>query len=255
MRIISSFRDYYDCVQREGQDQTCVWARRLAVEPLASWPFPAAIASFYPTDGDVRVRAHVVGFCGKLYPAVAINKVLLEGEDAPTICYTPAEVDDFVERNFKSRQLDSYRSHNRKHYRWYSRSSIGIGQKDVGKFFAAFTVNRPQHRLFVERQAPVFIARHTRGWRKRHRYTFGDIAFHLNSSRREDSDSAEWTTLKSLGFFRIIDTYTAYQEIQMFLSGVFGAPNPHIPVPDDKTMRDIKGFDKMSFKKEPTKKR
>lgn len=39
-------------------------------------------------------------------------------------------------------------------------------------------------------------------------------------------------------------TSLAFQGIHQFISGVMGMANPEVPVPDDVTMRDIKGFDK-----------
>ena len=47
-----------------------------------------------------------------------------------------------------------------------------------------------------------------------------------------------------------MDTYTAYQEIQMLL-GNLAQPNKPIPEIPDKDMVSIKGFDKWSFRKPP----
>jgi hypothetical protein len=59
--------------------------------------------------------------------------------------------------------------------------------------------------------------------------------------------------LKDLEFFRIVDPYTAFQEIAMFLGGL-AVPLKPIPHVDDKTMVEAKGFDKKwSFRKEPQK--
>jgi hypothetical protein len=58
--------------------------------------------------------------------------------------------------------------------------------------------------------------------------------------------------LKDLDFFRIVPTEQAFQEIWQYIGGVLGLNNPHVPVPDDVTMRDIKGFNDWSFKKEPS---
>jgi len=56
--------------------------------------------------------------------------------------------------------------------------------------------------------------------------------------------------LKGLDFFKVIDTYTAFQELQMFLGGM-ARPNKPIPQVPDKDMVSIKGFDKWSFRKPP----
>jgi hypothetical protein len=54
---------------------------------------------------------------------------------------------------------------------------------------------------------------------------------------------------------RIFSSITAFQEIHMYLGGVLGFGTPHVPVPDNRTMRDIKGFDNWSFKKRPSEKK
>jgi hypothetical protein len=59
-------------------------------------------------------------------------------------------------------------------------------------------------------------------------------------------------SLKKLKFFKIKDAITTYQEIAMFLGGL-AVPDKPIPVPSDKDMVSIKGFDKFSFRKDPKK--
>jgi len=49
---------------------------------------------------------------------------------------------------------------------------------------------------------------------------------------------------------KIISPYQAFQEISMFIE-MLGNPEKPIPQPSDDVMRDIKGFDKWSFRKEP----
>ena len=61
-------------------------------------------------------------------------------------------------------------------------------------------------------------------------------------------------SLRDYKFFKVMDTVTTYQEIAMFLGGL-ATPQKPIPVPSDKDMVSIKGFDKFSFRKDPTKKK
>jgi hypothetical protein len=61
--------------------------------------------------------------------------------------------------------------------------------------------------------------------------------------------------LKDVQFFRIVDNFTAYQELAMFVSGVLGGKSPKtIEVSNDIKIAK-RGFDKWSFRKEPGKKR
>lgn len=60
--------------------------------------------------------------------------------------------------------------------------------------------------------------------------------------------------LRPLGFSSIKDPYTAFQEIYQYVGGVLNNQMKPMPILDDETMAEIKGFDKKwSFRKEPTK--
>jgi hypothetical protein len=57
-------------------------------------------------------------------------------------------------------------------------------------------------------------------------------------------------SLKEIEFFKKVDTYSTYQEIEMYF-GNMCFPEPHInPVPDV-INAESHGFDKYSFRKDP----
>lgn len=58
--------------------------------------------------------------------------------------------------------------------------------------------------------------------------------------------------LKQYDFAKLIDPYTAHQEISNWISNL-ARPQPKIPQIDDLTMSEIKGFDKYSFRKDKSK--
>lgn len=58
--------------------------------------------------------------------------------------------------------------------------------------------------------------------------------------------------LKDKNFFKVLDAYSAYQELSMWFNNK-ATPEKPIPKLDDITMRDIKGFDKYSFRKDKSK--
>ena len=62
------------------------------------------------------------------------------------------------------------------------------------------------------------------------------------------------TQLKPLEFYKIFNTNLAYHEIEMFLNNM-AVPMKPIPVLDDVTMAESKGFDKYSFRKDKTRRR
>ena len=58
--------------------------------------------------------------------------------------------------------------------------------------------------------------------------------------------------LKNYGFQRIMDPFTAFQEIQMFISGVLGSPEKETATISDVHRLEAAGFDKKwSFRKPP----
>ncbi len=69
-------------------------------------------------------------------------------------------------------------------------------------------------------------------------------------SRKREYKIVYNACLKELDFFKVIDTYTAFQELQMFMGGM-ARPNKPIPHVSDKNMVSIKGFDEWSFRKPP----
>jgi hypothetical protein len=88
--------------------------------------------------------------------------------------------------------------------------------------------------LFLEKGCPLFVAKlETHRWGG---VCGGSIVYNA--------------PLKDLEVFRLVDTYTAFQEISMFLGGL-AVPLKEIPQVPDKIMVGIKGFDEWSFRKPP----
>ena len=60
--------------------------------------------------------------------------------------------------------------------------------------------------------------------------------------------------LKDYAFYKVMDTTQAFQEIEMFLGNALVSDTKVIvPVGDDNVIRDSKGFDKWTFRREPEK--
>ena len=74
MRIISDFHDYYDVVQASGQDQSLIYNRKEKTVELTNYPFPffRFSAYYWPDPFTLQVQQHIVGFCGKVYPVLAL---------------------------------------------------------------------------------------------------------------------------------------------------------------------------------------
>lgn len=242
MRIISDFHDYYDCVQAQGQDLSVVWMRKpkeisIIKKERARWTFTETFP--FPTCGATTLHhwhrdyfwcyQTTIGFCGKIYPLLELN---ILGHEESTICYNLEEVDSFMESNFKEKQLKAYRQTKGFSKQWsscYRRTSFS-------KFFDECRQKQSAYedKWFRENRCPVFVAR-----------------FRPRSQSSTVTLNAE---LKKWEFYRIFDTYSAFQEIYSFMSAL-AVPIEAIPEIDDVTMAEAKGFNKWSFRKEPTKRR
>lgn len=59
--------------------------------------------------------------------------------------------------------------------------------------------------------------------------------------------------LKNVDFAKILEPYTAFQQLYQYMCNQ-ASPEKPIPAIDDKTLAEAKGFDKFSFRKEKSKK-
>lgn len=233
MRIISDFRDYYDCVQAMGQDLGTQYLRKKRIVELNTFPFP----TFWclPSNrAPVGFRVAIIGFCGKIYPAL---EVTYDWAQPPVFCYTVEEVDVVVEAHCSKKEIESYRwkttrkrywRHSRHHTAWYDRQR----RTAVVKFFNECAEQQDRHgQFFIDEGCPIFVARYDRT---------NNMSITFNEC------------LKPLEFFRMFDTYTAFQEIYMYVCNL-ALPFKPIPKVSDKDMVMAKGFNKWSFRKEPRK--
>lgn len=232
MRIISHFHDYYDSVQATGQDQSLLYLRQPRENELKETPFPFTDAlrrNYYFGDNLLR-DCYVIGFCGKVYPTLGLQHPSPSRTDIkPALCFTLDDVDNFVRATFKAPVVERYFGTKRRSY--WSEAWRHLRHDQFNRFFQEAAANRDRYgHLFQDNRCPVFTCRAGR-----------KCVVTYNGC------------LKDLEFYRLVDPYTAFQEIQMFLGGL-AAPEKPIPQINDKTLAQAKGFDKFSFRKPATKK-
>jgi hypothetical protein len=233
MRIISDFHDYYDAVQAAGQDQTLVYCRKRAETTVSHYPLPVLRLSFLQNLPAIEIQQHIVGFCGKIYPVLVLTHA---ASTKTAICHNLGEVDAFLEDTCRKREMQEYRaeaSPYRRRRRWLD----DCPRIAFEKHFAECLQEKDAFvEMFIEKQCPVLIGTVLDVSRRGRRARKGKIVY--NGS------------LKELEFFRLFDTYKAFQEIAMFLGGL-AVPLKEIPKVPDKIMVGIKGFDDWSFRKPP----
>lgn len=233
MRILSDFHDYYDCVMGHGQATDLLYQRKIRVLDPAPSPFPKFESRFaWDTQSDFQATEYIIGFCGKIYACVLVSVYNTWKGIENAYCWSIEDVDKFVEKFFKKKEIADYYDAKKK---WHHRSNWPYARRRVviEKFFADVNQQEDSHQeLFMELNAPIFVCRradypHRRKWQ-------------ITTNPR----------LKDFEFVRVMDPYTAFQELQMFF-GNMAEPRKHIPEISDEDMLSIKGFDKWSFKRHP----
>ena len=90
--------------------------------------------------------------------------------------------------------------------------------------------------FFIRYETPIFLFEQL-GWSHTH-----------NSQNRWKLTTN--ICLKDFGFQKMVDPFTAFQEISMFFNSTLtNLKTPVMPVGDDKVLAASKGFDKWSFRK------
>lgn len=225
MRIISKFRDYYDCIQRLGQDQSIVYLREKKVIEV-EWPFPSCSGYYGPYDKHLA-RPRVIGFCGKIIPLVEMRA---DEESPPFLCWDAEATDAFMQAHMRAHEWQDYRRS-----RWSQRSNFREFFEECAQRERSFEY------LFRDHHSPLFVA----GGGTSKKYGKPKIVFNA--------------CLKDVQFYTQFDSYQAFQEIAMYMGGVLGTHGGHKtkykgkPMSSEVSDRDLaaaKGFDKFSFRKE-----
>lgn len=236
MYIISKQKDYYDgVVGTMGIDKTIVYERKIIeIEDQTKFPKTFQGKSFwhrqhtnhflnlewYDTDSKKyeACSSFIVGFCGKLYLGWKFY---------------------YIVNNRYNNELKTdiiYGFENAKKHLIKNRWNTNIVDD----------IEYIQHynpiELFREINAPIFI------------YDSDFERFDLKQYRSHSKFIIN-PILKDYEFYKVIDTYTAFQEIQMFISGVLGIGESEIVEIEDKYKIPQHGFDKWSFRRESTKKK
>ena len=238
MYIISKNKDYYDgVVGTVGMDKTIVYERQTQEitenkeMPKAfrvkrySWSDNNSFLNLCRLDIDREksskyddVDGFIVGFCGKLYLGWQLY-------------YKTEEWNEEYGRKEEVTKTDIiYGYDNVKDYLKgsYWRSNV----EDDLQYFERYNPIQ----IFRELNTPVFVYDDYRGRPRR------EAQFIVNP------------ILKEWEFYKVVDAFTAFTELQMFISGVLGTGEKEIIEVEDKYKIGQHGFDKWSFRREPSKK-
>jgi hypothetical protein len=237
MRIISDFHDYYDSAQSMGQDQSLVYLRkREEIESFYQFPSMSNVRCWSRKLSKLKldISSWTVGFCGRIYPVIQLERFRYSTNKLSVFCYNFNEVNQFIENQFDKDVISSYQGK--------AKTNItkdlwprNMRNSDFVKYFQWFKDHASSFsKRFLEKRSPIFLVECDGGIEKQ------ELVWNAR--------------LADVEFFKIMDTYTAFQEIAMYYGGL-ASPEKPIPEVPDKTMVTAKGFDeKWSFRKEPNKK-
>jgi hypothetical protein len=199
-----------------GVDQSLLYVRNEEVVSLPDHQrFPYFVHDWI---GNVTVYTHVIGFCGKIYPCLQIRS---------RFCHTPESVDEVLKEVLSDHQFESYT----RDEQYFGLAGFLTKQKGVRRFFEECKKKESDYtKYFEDKRCPIFVAT-----KMRNRW---EVAYNALLNRLE--------------FYRVFDPFRAFQEVRMFMSNM-AMPEKPLPQLDDVTLAESKGYNKWSFRKEPTK--
>lgn len=254
MRIASDFHDYYDVAMAEGQDQTLVYERYPIVEDHKHYPFSSMFAGsyarYYRDRWSLYVRSYTIGFCGNFYKVLEINtpehggRNDKEGRSTRKWCYNTNEVDSFVRKYYPKQYSDYLEKGYRKGNSWWT--------EQRRQNFEFFFEGRPRSKW--DRNPTEDEMKRSEEWRRKWFEKHRSPVFVAEFTSEYEGRITYNAALKPFEFYRVFDPYRAFQEISMWM-GNQAVPIKPIPEIPDEIMAEIKGFNKFSFRKDPSSKK
>ncbi len=250
MKIFSKFQDYYDSAAAYGVDDHIKWVRNVDEHLVTegTWNgdrilIPGTlvetdlfrsvpkVANYNYQRRDLESNWIHIGFCGKIYSTVRL-RWYENGwtNEQVRYCYTADEIYDALSY-CDEKVADMFFESKTKEYDWLGKP---FTFRSADTWFKQWQGYEGYQDLFFNANVPIFSM---------------DIASRMRSPIVMFTNPE----LKQYHFAKMVDPFTAYQEIEMFLGGVLGSGNPPMVEIDDKHIAEGKGFDKMSFRKYPTK--
>lgn len=245
MRIISDFHDYYDSAQSHGQDQTIVYQRKTieykdadshklndktppvirelykrtyeamtGTEKEVRWYYSSGLPNtIFGKPNSFNLSTGIIVFCGKLYQYVALHRDIAAMSPTSSSHYF-YDADSMIEFcNANKLRI------NEKSDRW-GKNTI---EEEIKKKF--------------DKKGKI-----DNNWLIENKVICAEVCKHYVIINPQ---------LKTRQFFKAADAYTAYQELDMWISGTLSYPQNAMVMLDDKSMIAKHGFDKWSFRKQP----
>lgn len=236
MRIISSFIDYYDhaTCPTYCNDSEIVFIRTpidLTEKETHNNKFLFRLNPTYFRFANYNYdifSMKLIGFCGKLYIRYYLNpdykifdKLSLEEQ----FNWGWYDLNTLVEESCKyfssKKYIKDAISHETKTIEYYKREV-----NEIQNIITSDMLNK----ISLKHNTPYFMI-----IPDRYSKTY--------------SLSLSFNSLKNIKFFKVLDPYQAYQEIEMYFNSILIIPDNHLQITDNKVILEAKGFDnKQSFR-------
>lgn len=230
MRIISNYRDYYDNIMGFGIDPKLVYVRNeQIIEYQQTYRWRRDIKNqdirknlskldyiLHSIPNDQEVDYAVIAFCGQIYPCIIFNKKGYYNFDKFKIAIKEGihwDAYDFTSRKELLNRLETRKT------RRYSHS---LNNHSWNKFLqdSDFTISESVHRYW---KTPILLR------------TLHELI--LNPR------------LNKYNFQSVIDPWTAWQTLSMYIgNNMVNQMDPIVNI-SDKLKAESKGFDKWSFRR------
>jgi hypothetical protein len=229
MKILSDFHDYYDRPMAHDADRETLWIRKTNDKdiPFTLQDVKEKILNHVPSMlFDLNLRPFIILFAGKVYPALEVSWHAYD-YSRKEVCYSIDKVDDLIVPRLTESGRERYLGNHHKR-----RSRFRGGSRDNLEAFFALAKDQ---RLFVindKHRTPVAMI------------SYSDPCWVIKLNCQ----------LKTYQFMKVVDVFTAYQEISMFVNNM-AVPEKVIIEPNDTLKVETHGFNKYSFRKDPSKKK
>jgi hypothetical protein len=227
VRIISNFHDYYDSVQKYGQDKSIVYLRKNQELDLqeVKRSFPGKYDELFNMKfhewsrcGELnRTYFKLLFFCGVIYPIVELEMYRYDQPYPYTLfrIFKFEDLEQIMRDEFEEKVLQRYLQNG-----WLT----DFCEENMKKFYSLKNCD-----LNVDLKCPIIL---------------------LSANDNKNRELKLNPSLKDIEFYREVETGLAFQKIESFIGGVMTASPVSMVKVSDKTRLEKRGFDsKLSFRK------
>lgn len=248
MRIFSKFHDYYDKALGYGIDQSVIYERK--EEDITEFinknsDIKDAIVQIHDNIFDFKVERinspelqilfkKIILFCGRVYFCIEVAyKIKGVERYASTITEFVYSFDAFEKVVTKYSKIDLTRGISSGIFDGSRSKIIPINKRFKSLFDKQGAESDTAMLLHFELDSPIIVIDYDL------LYTYvKKINVHKNKR------------LRDIEFYKAVNTFRAFQDLSMFISGVMGGKSPIMVEVSDKDRIAKHGFDKFSFRKE-----